>query len=190
MALTRKMLKAMGIEDEKADEIIEAHAETVAALKEQRDGYKAEADKLPGLQRELDEARAKADGDPDEYRTKYDEEHKAFEDYKKQVQAAKSEREKRSAYRRLLEAAGVDPRRIDAVMRVSDLSKVEMDGDSVKDADKATEAIKAEWADFIPTSSTRGSEPATPPDGGGSGEPDISKMTASEYIAYKHSRDK
>ena len=31
MALTRKMLKAMGIEDEKADEIIEAHAETVDA---------------------------------------------------------------------------------------------------------------------------------------------------------------
>ncbi len=29
MAHTRKMLKAMGIEDEKADEIIEAHAETM-----------------------------------------------------------------------------------------------------------------------------------------------------------------
>ena len=35
MALTRKMLRAMGIEDEKADEIIEAHAETVDALKQQ-----------------------------------------------------------------------------------------------------------------------------------------------------------
>ncbi|MEE8717538.1 MAG: hypothetical protein SOI24_10925 [Coriobacteriales bacterium] len=34
MALTRKMLRAMGIEDEKADEIIEAHAETVDALKQ------------------------------------------------------------------------------------------------------------------------------------------------------------
>ena len=34
MALTRKMLKAMGIEDEKADEIIDAHAETVDALKQ------------------------------------------------------------------------------------------------------------------------------------------------------------
>ena len=31
MAHTRKMLKAMGIEDEKADEIIEAHAETMDA---------------------------------------------------------------------------------------------------------------------------------------------------------------
>ena len=33
MALTRKMLGAMGIEDDKADQIIEAHAETVDALR-------------------------------------------------------------------------------------------------------------------------------------------------------------
>lgn len=188
MALTRKMLKAMGIEDEKADEIIEAHAETVDALKHQRDEYKAAADELPKVQKQLDEAKAAAEGaGTDEYKEKYDEEHKAFEDYKKEVQAAKTEREKRSAYRKLLESAGIDPKRLDAVMRVSDLSKVEMDGDSIKDADTLTEAAKREWADFIPTTHTGGSEPATPPDGGG-GEPDLSKMTASEYIAYKHSR--
>ena len=35
MALTRKMLKAMGIEEEKIDEIIDAHTETVNALKDQ-----------------------------------------------------------------------------------------------------------------------------------------------------------
>ena len=43
MALTRKMLKAMGIEDEKIDQIIEAHTETTDALKQQRDEAKAEA---------------------------------------------------------------------------------------------------------------------------------------------------
>ena len=34
MSLTRKMLRAMGIEDDKADQIIDAHAETVDALKQ------------------------------------------------------------------------------------------------------------------------------------------------------------
>ena len=53
MSLTRRMLKAMGIEDEKIDEIITAHSETVDALKEQRDQYKADAEKLPSVQREL-----------------------------------------------------------------------------------------------------------------------------------------
>ena len=32
MAPARKMLRAMGVEDEKAEEIVEAHAETVTAL--------------------------------------------------------------------------------------------------------------------------------------------------------------
>ena len=50
MALTRKFLKALGIEDEKVDEIISAHTETVDALKAERDGYKADAEKLPGVQ--------------------------------------------------------------------------------------------------------------------------------------------
>ena len=37
MSLTRKMLKAMGIEEEKIDQIIEAHSETVDSLKAVRD---------------------------------------------------------------------------------------------------------------------------------------------------------
>ena len=42
MALTRKFLSALGIEEAKIDEIISAHADTVNALKEQRDSYKAD----------------------------------------------------------------------------------------------------------------------------------------------------
>ena len=44
MALTRKFLTALGVEAEKVDEIIGAHSDTVNALKEERDKYKAQAD--------------------------------------------------------------------------------------------------------------------------------------------------
>ena len=57
MALSRKMLRAMGIEDEKIDQIIEAHTESIDALKEQRDQYKVDAEKLPALQKKLEELR-------------------------------------------------------------------------------------------------------------------------------------
>ena len=46
MALTRKMLKDMGLTEEQIDTIIEGHDETVTALKEERDDWKAEYDKL------------------------------------------------------------------------------------------------------------------------------------------------
>ena len=37
MALTRKLLRSMGIEDEKIDQIIDEHAESVNALKAKLD---------------------------------------------------------------------------------------------------------------------------------------------------------
>ena len=42
MAFTRKMLKAMGIDEDKIEQIIEAHAETVDALQDDAYGKLAE----------------------------------------------------------------------------------------------------------------------------------------------------
>lgn len=195
MALTRKMLRAMGIEDEKADEIIEAHAETVDALKQKaaeagRDGEEAEGLRKQVEQLKADLAKAQEKGDPEGFKSKYEDEHKAFEDYKAQVAAKDADRTKRSLYRKLLAEAGVDPKRLDAVMRVADLSEVEVKDGAIQGADELEKGIKADWADFIPTTSTKGAEPATPPKAGAEPAPDYSKMTATEYIDWKHSQQK
>lgn len=192
MALTRKMLRAMGIEDEKADEIIEAHAETVDALKQKaadagRGGEEAEGLRKQVEQLKADLAKAQERGDPDGFKSKYEEEHKAFEGYKAQVAAKDADRTKRSLYRKLLVKAGVGPKRLDAVMRVADLSKVEVKDGAIQGADELEKGIKSDWADFIPTTSTQGADPATPPKGGQQ-QPDLSKMTASQYIDWKHSQ--
>ena len=55
MALTRKLLKGMGLTDEQVDTIIEAHTDTVDGLKADIGKYKADAEKLPGIQKELDD---------------------------------------------------------------------------------------------------------------------------------------
>lgn len=167
MALTRKMLKAFGIEDEKVDEIIEAHVESVEALKRQRDEYKAEAEKVPGLQKQLDGM-----GDPDELRAKLDAEHEAFEKYRAEVEAGKAEAEKRVLYRKLLEQVGVDPKRVDSVLRVSDLSGVSVKDGALDGADALAEKAKADWADFIAVETTKGANVAKPPTmSGGSAAP-------------------
>ena len=95
MALTRKMLKAMGIEDEKIDQIIEEHAETVNALKQQRDQYKVDAEKLPGVQKELDELKDAAEKDGENpYKAKYEELQQQFDDYKADVTAKETKAQK------------------------------------------------------------------------------------------------
>ena len=62
MAITRKFLKAMGIEDDKIEQIIDAHTETVDGLKADVDKYREDALKLPDVQKELNDLKAAGDG--------------------------------------------------------------------------------------------------------------------------------
>lgn len=73
MALSRKFLSAMGIEDDKIDQIIEAHTDTVNGLKDEIEKYKADAEKLPGIQKELKKLQDDADANGrDPYKVKYE----------------------------------------------------------------------------------------------------------------------
>lgn len=184
MALTRRSLKAMGIEDEKIDEIISAHAETVDALKEQRDNYKAQADELTKVQKKLDEANEtiKANGS-DAWKVKYDAIKEEYNKYKSDISAKETTRAKQAAYREVLKAAGVSDKRIDSIVRVSDIDSVELDeSGKIKEADKLTESIKNEWADFIVSTNTKGADTATPPitSKKSFSREDIDKMTPDE----------
>ena len=162
LSLTRKFLEGMGIDEKQVESIIEAHSETVNGLKADRDKYKEQAGKVADLQKQLEEAEA-ASGSGDEWEQKYQDEHQAFEDFKAQVETEKAEADKAQAYRGMLMAAGIDPKRIDAIMRVTDLSQVEMEDGKLKDTEKLQESAKQEWSDFVVKSNTQGSNPANPP---------------------------
>lgn len=187
MALTRKMLKAMGIEEEKIDEIIEAHRDVTDALKEERDKYKVDAEKLADVQKEYDDLKKKADlKENDPYKEKYEKEHKDFEEFKAGVKAEKEKADKTKAYRELLKKAGVSDKRIDSVLKVTAVDDIELDNEgNVKDADKVVENIKSEWAEFIVTESQRGAGTENPPRNTGG----TNKMTKAEiYKKDEHGR--
>lgn len=167
MAFTRKMLKAMGIEDEKIDQIIDAHSETVDALKAERDGYKEDAAKLAAVQKELDELKAKGD---DGYKAKYEAEKAAHDALKADIAAKETKKAKTDAYRELLKGANIDEKRIATILRAEapTIDKIELDADGkIKNAEQYTESIKSDWADFIVTQSAKGTNTATPPANGG-----------------------
>ena len=171
MPLTRKMLKAMGIEEEKIDQIIEAHTDVTDALKADRDKYKADADKLPSVQKELNdlkEENEKREDDP--YKEKYEKEHQAFEDYKKGIEAEETKQKKVAAYKALLKEAGVSEKRIDAIIKVTPMDDVKLDKDGkVKDSETAIENVKKEWSEFIVKTTDEGAGTENPPSGAGAG---------------------
>ena len=167
MAFTRKMLKAMGIEDEKIDQIIDAHSETVDALKADRDAYKEDAAKLAAVQKELDELKAKGD---DGYKAKYEAEKAAHDALKADIAAKETKKAKTDAYRELLKGANIDEKRIATILRAEapTIDKIELDADGkIKNAEQYTQSIKSDWADFIVTQSAKGANTATPPAHGG-----------------------
>lgn len=167
MAFTRKMLKAMNIEDEKIDQIIDAHSETVDALKADRDAYKEDAAKLAAVQKELDELKAKGD---DGYKAKYEAEKAAHDALKADIAAKETKKAKTDAYRELLKGANIDEKRIATILRAEapTIDKIELDADGkIKNAEQYTESIKSDWADFIVTQSAKGTNTATPPANGG-----------------------
>lgn len=169
MALTRKFLTALGLDGDKVDEIINAHTEVTDSLKAERDGYKADAEKLVGVQKELDELKAAAEKDgKDPFKVKYEAIKEEFDNYKKDVSAKEAKATKTAAFRELLKKAGVAEKRIDAVLKVSDVDGIELDKDgNIKDEDAKLTAIKGEWADFITTDTATGAKTATPPSGNG-----------------------
>lgn len=182
--LTRKMLKAMSIEEDAIEQIIEAHTETVDALKEQRDGYKADAEKASSLSDELEKVRrqlkeAQSSDEYDELESKYSAEHKELEDlrqanqslqsefdaYKEQTEAKETERQKSEAYRKLLEDAGIAPKYVGSVLGVAKLSDFELDEDgTIKGADKLTEKVKADFPEFVARQETSGAGTENPPE--------------------------
>ena len=178
MALTRKMLKAMSIEDEKIDQIVDAHAESIEALKAERDTYKADAEKLAAVQKELDEL--KKDGG--DWQKKYEEEHSALEALKTDITTKETKTAKEKAYRELLKESGVSEKRIDAIIKITDIDALELgENGKIKDSSAKIEQIKTEYADFIVTSTTTGANTANPPANGGSG----TGKTKEEILAIK-----
>ena len=161
MSLTRKMLKAMGIEEEKIDQIIEAHSETVDSLKADRDSYKEDAEKLKDVQKELDELKAKGD---DGWKEKHDALKAEFDQYKNDVQAKETKAAKEAAYRAVLKDANLSEKGIEKAVKYADWDKIELDADGkLKGANDHIKAVREEWAEYVTTTTTTGAKTSNPP---------------------------
>jgi len=168
MALTRKFLAALGIEEGKIESIIDAHTETVDALKKERDGYKAEAEKLPKVQEDLKKAQAAAKDSGE-----YDKLKKEFDDYKADVANKELLAKKTAALKEIAKDAGLSEAGIAKALKYHDFSKLELDEkDGIRDKSAVIKGLKEEWPEYIQTTRTKGANTPNPPtqENGGGGD--------------------
>lgn len=177
----------MEIPTEKVDEIINAHAETVDALKEERDSYKSKAEKSDDIQRQLDQANEKIQelSKEDSYKVKYDALKEEFDSYKQDIETEKSNNDKKEAYKALLKEIGISDKRIDSVAKLAELDKIKLDKDGkIEGSGDLKKALKEEWADFIVTEGKEGAGTATPPGSTGG------KKSKEEILAIKDTAER
>lgn len=166
MSLTRSMLKSMALTDEQQNAIIEAHTETVNALKAERDQYKEDAAKLPEVQKQLTEATEKLKAaDSDGYKAKYEAEKAAHEKLKTDTANEKTRNAKETALREALKAAGYSEAGIKKIAKYGGfIDSVNLDeSGKLKDGDELLESVEAEWSEYKGTLKTESANPANPP---------------------------
>ncbi|RKJ40201.1 hypothetical protein D7X94_08625 [Acutalibacter sp. 1XD8-33] len=191
MALTkaqvREILSAAGVDKEHmsdaVEKIIDGHVASVNALREEIDTYKETAGKLADVQKELEAAQTELSASKnDKWELKYKAIKEDFEAYKAQQSQKDAHAAKEAAYRALLKAAGISEKRLESVLRVSDVDGVELnEKGEVADAKDRLKSLKEEWADFIETREIQGAQISTPPDGAGGGR----TMTKEQILAIK-----
>ena len=178
MALTRKLLKGMGLTDEQVDTIIEAHGDTVDGLKEDIQRYKSDAEKLPGVQKELDDLK-KDNGD--DFKARYEKEKQDFQAYKDGIAKKEAAAAKEKAARAYFESKGIPAKSMGLVIRGAkgEIESLELDGEKIKDASALDSLLDGDYKGLIGKVKESGTNTQNPPETSGS------KMTKEQIMAIK-----
>ena len=169
MALTRKLLKGMGLTDEQVDTIIEAHTDTVDGLKADVSKYKTDAEKLSDVQKELDDLKAKGD---DGWKEKHDNVKKDFDNYKASIVAKEAREAKEKAVRTYYESKGIKGNNLEIAMKGSnaEIDGVELDGENIKDTAALDGLVGGTFSGLVQKASFDWSSSVG---GGGNGSADV-----------------
>lgn len=166
MALTRKYLKSIGLNEDQIEGVIEEHTSVTNDLKEMIKTLQVNADKLPIVQKELDDLKAQGDGG---YKEKYEAEVKAHKEYRQQIESEKETARTDADVLALCKEAGIARESsLRLIVKDFDRSKIERDKDGkITNRDALLKAVKTDYADFVATPGKDGTPPATPPSGSG-----------------------
>lgn len=196
MAFSRKWLSAMGIETDKVDEIISAHAEVVEGLKADRDKYKAEADKLPKVIEEFDKVKNDleaanatiAQAEKDDYKTKYESEKAAKEKLKADYDAEKKAATEDTAVAEWAKSNGYSDKGAKMIVKYGGLrGKIKLTDGKAEISDELVKAIESDFGDYKkPPEKVESAKFQKPP----ANEGGKSVMTKDEIMKIKDAGDR
>lgn len=131
-----------------------------------KERYKAKLTEIDTLKEAAQDAKDSATT-AEKWKTKYDAIKADFDDFKAAQAAKETKDAKLAQFKALLQENGVMDKYIATVLRASDadIDGIELDKEgNIKNAEKLSESIKKDWADFIGTESRTGANESNPPE--------------------------
>lgn len=182
MAFTRKWLEELLQEEgksaaEKVAAIMDGHLAVTDPLKEERNGYREQAEKLPELQKQLEKMQDEAQ--------KFEDERKAFKDYKEKVEQDAEAARIEAAFRNLLKDEGYSEKWVERILKTAKLNEMQMGEDGkLTGEEKLREAVNQEWSDVKHSITERGATVEKPLNTG------KATMTREEILAIKDTSER
>ena len=165
MSLTRNYLKALGLNEEQVNSIVEGHMETLSAYKDELKAAKEKADRLDKVERELNELKAANSGKED-FKPKYETTYAELEKLKSEIAAKETRAAKEAAVSAYYESKNIAGKNLSIAMRgsKSEIDGIELDENGkIKDTSALDSLISGDYAGLVAKTKTVGAETATPP---------------------------
>lgn len=182
MAFTRKFLKALGIEEEKIEQIIDAHSEVTNALKEQIKEAEENASNYESKSKEYDALKEKAD--------KYDSTSaelkkikSEYEKYKTDIESKETATAKEAAVKAYFESKKITGANLDIALRgcKDEIASIELKDGKISDTSALDTLISGTYAGLITKEGIKGvNVPQPPANNGGK-----TTMTKSDILEIK-----
>lgn len=145
MSLTRRLLKELELTDDAVERIIAAHADTVDALKQERDAALIRAQQTEASLQERDELRTLAD-------TRLAEASAAREEldaYRTRTEARRQQEARRTALAEALAGLGANPQAIPLLLDAVKLPEECWAGDALADPSAALHPVRTQYGAFF-----------------------------------------
>lgn len=191
MALTRKSLKVMGLTDEQIESVVEMHSETVNDLKDKigdAETTKANVEKLKAevekYKNDLSEAK-KTIEEIAPYKEQYETTKAEYEKFKTDTETKAAKAAADAAFTKWLRDNGYTEKGAAKIVKYGGFTPEFNKDGTIKNAEKLSESISAEWSEYKISERTEGAKTEKPPANNGG-----NTMTKEQILEIKNTADR
>lgn len=169
MTPTRKSLRAIGLNDEQIESVIEMHTETINALKDKLDAAESGKEASDKLKADYDKLKAdydeikKSAADNAKYKEQYESTKAEYDKFKTDTETKAAKATADATFTKWLRDNGYTEKGAAKIVKYGGFTPEFNKDGTIKNADKLSESVNAEWSEYKAQKHIEGAKTETPP---------------------------